>query len=142
MDKKDFDRITQEIFLENGFIKKRDIFLLILEEITISCRLYTWNGVRSFNYWISINKLYDDSIPYEKRYGTYLAIKMEHDSSAEGYHRSEIQYEEYTENQYREILNHMIHIYFDPYKQDALQSIKDNFDRLHLKEDGIAYLGM
>lgn len=142
MDKKDFDRITKEIFLENGFIKKRDIFLLILEEITISCRLYTWNGVRSFNYWISINKLYDDSIPYEKRYGTYLAIKMEHDSLAKGYHRSEIKYEEYTETEYRELLNYMIHIYFDPYKQDALQSIKDNFDRLHLKEDGIAYLEM
>lgn len=74
MDKKSFDRITKETFLAHGFIKKRDTFILILDEITISCKLYTWNSVKSFNYWISVNGLYDRSVPFEKRYGTYLAI--------------------------------------------------------------------
>ena len=100
MEKKDFNKITKEIFVANGFVKKRDTFLLILDEITISCRLYKWNNIQSFNYWISVNGLYDDSIPYEKRYGTYIAIKMEHSPFAEGYHKSEIKYEEYSEDQY------------------------------------------
>jgi hypothetical protein len=142
MDKKEFTRITKEVFLAYGFVKKRDTFLLILDEITIACKLYTWNSVRSFNYWISVNGLYDDSVPYEKRYGTYLAIKMEHTPSAEGYHKSEIKYEDYTETQCREILNSMLHIYFDPYKQDALQHVKNILPYLHLKPDGMAYLGI
>ncbi len=142
MEKKDFNKITKEIFVANGFVKKRDTFLLILDEITISCRLYKWNNIQSFNYWISVNGLYDDSIPYEKRYGTYIAIKMEHSPFAEGYHKSEIKYEEYSEDQYREMLTNMIHCYFDPYKHDALQYVKDNYQKLYLKPEGIAYLGI
>lgn len=140
MDKKTFDRITKEVFLAYGFIKKRDTFVLILDEITIACRLYSWNLIRSFNYWISINGLYDDSVPYEKRYGTYVAVKMMHSPSAEGYHQSEIQYESYTEMEYREMLNNMLNIYFNPYKQDALTYVKNNYKTLHLKPEGIAYL--
>ena len=142
MDKKSFDRITKEVFLAYGFIKKRDTFILILDEITISCKLYSWNSIKSFNYWISVNGLYDDSVPYEKRYGTYLAIKMEHSPSAEGYHKSEIKYEDYTEIEFREILASMLNIYFDPYKQDALKYVKSNYKILNLKPEGIAYLGI
>ena len=142
IEKKDFNKITKEIFVANGFVKKRDTFLLILDEITISCRLYKWNNIQSFNYWISVNGLYDDSIPYEKRYGTYIAIKMEHSPFAEGYHKSEIKYEEYSEDQYREMLTNMIHCYFDPYIHDALQYVKDNYQKLYLKPEGIAYLGI
>ena len=140
MDKKEFNKITKEVFVAYGFVKKREIFLLILDEITISCKLYSWNLVRSFNYWISINKLYDDSIPYEKRYGTYFAIKMEHSPLAEGYHSSEIKYEDYSEEQYRNLLSNMLTTYFDPYKHDALQYVKDNYERLTLRPEGIAFL--
>jgi hypothetical protein len=140
MDKKDFNRITKEVFVAYGFIKKRETFLLIFDEITISCRLYTWNLVRSFNYWISVNGLYDDSTPYEKRYDTYIAVKMEHSPLADGYHRSEIKYEDYAEEQYRNLLTEMLHTYFDPYKQNSMQYIKDNYKKLHLKPEGIAFL--
>lgn len=142
MDKKDFDRITKEIFLAHGFKKKRNTFILILDEIAIYCQLYSWYSIRSFEYWISINALYDDSIPYEKRADTYLLVKMEHDPAAEGYHKSEIKYEDYTETQYRDILNRMLHIYFDPYKQDALQNIKNNYQILHLTREAMSYLGI
>jgi len=142
MDKKAFDSITKETFLAYGFIKKRDTFVLILDEITISCKLYSWNSVKSFNYWISVNGLYDDSVPYEKRYGTYLAIKMEHSPSAEGYHKSEIKYEDYSEMEYRDILNSMINVYFNPYKQDALAYVKNNYKMLTLRPEGITYLGI
>ena len=109
MDKQEFNRITKEVFVAYGFIKKRETFLLMFDEITISCRLYTWNMVRSFNYWISVNGLYDDSTPYEKRYDTYIAVKMEHSPLADGYHCSEIKYEDYTEEQYRNLLTEMLH---------------------------------
>lgn len=142
MDKKKFDNITKEVFVSYGFTKKRDNFILILDEITVTCKLYSWNMVRSFNYWISVNGLYDNSVPYEKRYGTYIALKMEHTPSAEGYHKSEIKYEDYTEDQYRELLTKMLHNYFDPYKQDALKYVKDNYKLLTLKPDGIAFLGI
>ncbi len=142
MDKKSFDRITKETFLAHGFIKKRDTFILILDEITISCKLYTWNSVKSFNYWISVNGLYDRSVPFEKRYGTYLAIKMEHSPHAEGYHKSEIKYESYTEAEYREILDSMLNVYFYPYKQDALEYVRSNYKMLSLKPEGISFLGI
>ena len=142
MDKKAFDRITKEVFIAYGFIKKSNTFLLILDEITISCRLYTWNMVRSFNYWISFNELYDVSVPYEKRYGSYVAVKMEHSPSADGYHKSEIKYEQYTEEQYRNMLTNMIHSYFDPYKKDALEYIKANYQELCIKPEGLALLGI
>jgi hypothetical protein len=86
--------------------------------------------------------LYDDSVPYEKRYGTYLAIKMEHSPYAEGYHKSEIKYEEYTEMEYSELLNNMLNVYFNPYKEDALKYVKSNYKILHLKPDSMAYLGI
>jgi hypothetical protein len=142
MDKKTFDKITKEMFVEYGFIKKRNRFILILDEITIACQLYTWNMVSSFNYWIGINELYDDSTPYEKRYGTYFAIKMEHSPLAEGYHSSEIKYENYTEEQYRNMLTYMLHTYFDPYKKDALKYVKENYQELSLKQEGIEFLGI
>lgn len=142
MDKKVFDKITKDIFVSYGFVKKRDTFLLILDEITISCRLYTWNSITSFNYWISVNGLYDETVPYEKRYGTFIAIKMEHSPLADGYHKSEIKYEEYTDEQYRNLLTSMLHTYFDPYKQDAVQYVKDNYQKLYLKPEGIVFLGI
>ena len=142
MDKKTFDEITKEIFVKYGFIKKRNTFLLILDEITVSCRLYTWNLITSFNYWISVNGLYDNSVPYEKRYGTYVAIKMEHSPLADGYHKSEIKYEDYTEEYYRKLLTNMLHAYFDPYKKDPIKYIRDNCERLYLKPDEKNFLGL
>ena len=140
MEKNVFNKITKEVFVAHGFVKKRNTFLLILDEITISCRLYTWNLIRSFNYWISVNGLYDDAVPYEQRYGSYIAIKMEHSPLADGYHKSEIKYEEYTEEQYRNMLTNMLHTYFDPYKQDAMQYVKDHYQELCLRPEEIAFL--
>ena len=142
MDKKTFDKITKEIFLAYGFIKKNRTFLLILDEITISCRLYTWNMITSFNYWISVNRAYDDSIPYDQRYGSIVATKIEHSPSAQGYKKSEIKYEEYTEEQYREMLTRMLHSCFDPYKEDAIQCVRDNHEMLTIKPEELAVLGI
>ena len=142
MDKKTFDNITKEIFKAYGFVKRRDRYFLVLNDVTIECRLLSTWGIKSFNYAVSINALYDDSIPYEKRHGVYVYKRMEHSPQEAGYHSSEIKYEEYSESQYRSMLINMLHNYFDPYKQDALKHIRENYVKLTLKPDGIAFLGI
>ena len=142
MDKKEFNRIVKDVFTQYVYQKRRERYYLFFDEITISCQLYTWNGVRSFNYWVSVNAAYDDSIPFEQRYGSYLAIKMEHSPSAEGYHKAEIAYEKYDEAECRRILNGLLHSYFDPFLQDATQYVKDHYEELHIKSDGVKQLGI
>ena len=142
MDKKEFNRVVKEVFTQYGFKKKRDRYFLIFEDITISCQLYTWNEVRSFNYWVSVNAAYDDTVPLEKRYGSYVATKMEHTPSAVGYHKAEIVYEEYDDAECRRILDYLLHTYFDPYKENATQYVKDNYQRLTIKPDGLKVLGI
>lgn len=142
MDKKEFNHIAKEVFTQYGFIKKRDKYFLILDEVTIGCQLMSWNTVRSFNYWISFNSLYDASIPLEKRYDNYVCIKMEHRPEAEGYQKAEIVYEDYDEQECRRILDYLLHAYFDPYKLNAIQFIKDNHQRLTLRPSAKEYLNI
>jgi len=65
MEKRVFNKLTKEIFLEYGFIKKNN-YILILEDVTIVVKFCSWRGVKSFNYYFYINDLYDDLIPFEK----------------------------------------------------------------------------
>ena len=142
MDKKEFNQIVKDVFIQYGFIKKREKYFLILDEVTIGCQLMSWNMVRSFNYWVSITALCDETTPLEKRGDTYICIKMEHTPTAVGYHQSEIVYEEYDETECRRILNYLLHTYFDPYKQDAIQFIKDNHRQLTLMPRAMEHLGI
>ena len=142
MEKKEFNRIVKEEFTQYGFKKKRDRYYLLFDDVMISCQLYTWNGVRSFNYWISINAVYDDSVPLDKRVGSYVCVKMEHSPEAVGYHKAEIVYEEYDEEECRRIIRYLLHTYFDPYKQDATQYVKDNYDWLTIRPEGLKCLGI
>lgn len=142
MDKTEFNRIVKDVFTQYGFIKKRDKYFLIFDDVMIGCQLLSWNAVRSFNYWVSVNALYDDAVPLEKRGDTFICIKMEHAPSAVGYHKAEILYEEYDESECRKILNYLLHTYFDPYKQDATQYVKDNYQQLTLQPEAIKQLGI
>jgi hypothetical protein len=142
MDKKEFNKIVKEMFTQYGFQKKRERYFLLFDDVMISCQLYTWNGVRSFNYWVSVNAVYDDSVPLEKRYGSYIATKMEHSPCAVGYHKAEIVYEEYDEAECRRIINYLLHTYFDPYKQNATEYVKGNYKKLTIKPEGLSCLGI
>lgn len=142
MDKKEFNRIVKEVFTQYGFKKKRERYFLIFDDIMISCQLYTWNEVRSFNYWVSVNALYDETVPLEKRGDTFICIKMEHSPTAVGYHKAEIVYEEYDEAECRRILDYLLHTYFDPYKENATQYVKDNYERLTIRPEGLKALGI
>lgn len=141
MEKKVFNKITKEIFLEYGFIKEKNNYILNLEDVTIVVKFCSWRGVKSFNYYFYINELYDESVPFEFNRGMFTEIKMEHNTELRGYHRHEILFEEWTEEEYRELLNKMLHSYFDPYKENALQFLKDNEYRMVLSEKARIYLG-
>ena len=126
MDKKQFNKITKEIFLEYDFVKQKDNYILYLDEITIIVKFRSWRGVKSFNYWFFLNDLYDDSVKL-------IEIKMEHNTELRGYHRHEILFEEWTEEEYRELLNKMLHSYFDPYR-GVIVSVKVDTGKIKVKD--------
>lgn len=142
MDKKAFNRITKQIFLEYGFTKDKEQYVLTLPEITIFVKFRSWRGIKSFNYWFYLNELYDEQTPLEELSDSRVEIKMEHSPSLEGYHNHEILFEEYTEYEYRSLLNKLLHSYFDPYKENALQYLKDNYRHLYLSEKARIFLDL
>ena len=142
MDKKLFNKVTKKIFLEYGFIKKNKKFILQLQDVSVVVYFASWRGVKSFNYYFSINELYDSSIPVEQRSDTLVEIKMEHNQSAKGYHKHEILFEQYTEEEYTNLLSNMLHSYFDAYKENAIRFLKDNAYSMCLTQKVKMYLGL
>ena len=67
---------------------------------------------------------------------------MEHNTELRGYHRHEILFEEWTEEEYRELLNKMLHSYFDAYKENAIRFLKDNAYSMCLTQKVKMYLGL
>lgn len=57
---------------------------------------------------------------------------MEHNQLTQGYHKHEILFEQYTQDEYKILLTNMLYLYFDPYKINALQFLKDNNHKLCL----------
>ena len=115
---------------------------LNLEDVTIVVKFCSWRGVKSFNYYFYINELYDESVPFEKKFDSVIEIKMEHTPELRGYHAHEILYEEYDEMKYKELLTTMLHRYFDPYKKNALQFLRDNDYCMCLTKKARQYLGL
>ena len=71
-----------------------------------------------------------------------VAVKMEHTPAAQGYHKSENKYEDYSEEEYRRMLTYMLHTYFDPYKTDAIGYIKEFHVYLALRDETKEALGI
>lgn len=142
MEKRVFNKLTKEMFLEYGFIKDKNNYILSLDDVTIVVKFGSWRGVKSFNYYFYINDLYDDFTPFEKRFDSVVEIKMEHTPELRGYPAHEILFEEYDETKYKELLTTMLHRYFDPYKNNALQYLIDNDYRMCLTKKARQYLGL
>lgn len=140
MDKKIFNKITKEVCLDYGFYKKGKYFLMQLEDMSIEMHLSSSLGVKSFNFTIAINELHDSSVPLEKRFDVIIEIKMEHTPSAQGYHKHEILYEEYTEEYFRKLLTNMLRIYFDGFKKDGIKYVKGTKVGLCLNKKASEYI--
>ena len=65
---------------------------------------------------------------------------MEHTPSVQGYHKHEILFEEYTEDQYRKMLTYMLHTYFDGFKKEGLKYVKVNQIKLCLNKKATEYI--
>lgn len=142
MEKRVFNKLTKEIFLEYGFTKEKNNYILRLDDVTIVVRFCSWRGIKSFDYYFYINDLYDDSIPFEERCDSVVQEHMKHTPELPGYHAHEILFEEYDEIKYKELLITMLHRYFDPYKNNALQYLKDNAYCMGLTKKARQYLGL
>ena len=142
MDRKTFNALTKKIFSDYGFIKEKTKYVLLLKDVTIAVRFASWRGVKYFSYIFSINKIHDRTLPYEDRSDCIVEIKMEHTAgNPDDYRNHEISFEQYTEEKYRTLLTNMLHAYFDPYKVNALQFIKDNADTCFiLSHNALVYL--
>ncbi|MBR7162723.1 MAG: hypothetical protein IKD35_01985 [Clostridia bacterium] len=125
MEKRDFNRITKELLLKYGFKKDKNCWALYLDKVTIYVKLRSWRDVKSFNYWFCIEELRG------VKYGTCIVLdsdalfetKMEHSPDAQGYHKHEILYENYSKEEYHEMFDGMLHKYIDPFKEDAFKHI-------------------
>ena len=142
MDKIQFNKITKKCFLEYGFSKIKNKYILALDDVTIVVGFYSWRGVKSFDFYFFINCLYDASVKFNEKYDCMTTIKMEHSPSLPGYHKHEILFETYTEEEYTEMLTNMLHKYFDPYKENAFEFIRNNTHTMCLRKQAEAFLGL
>ena len=125
MDRKAFNKITNQIFLQYGFFQaKRNTYVLVLEEVDVCVSFVSWRGVKFFDYIYSIRAAWEEGTPLEQRFEG-ISIKMEHNTELEGYHRHEIIFENWTEEAWRIALLQMLHKYFDPFKENAILHIKN-----------------
>ena len=118
------------------------MYILSLDDITIEVALRSWRGVKSFNYVFYINEIDEFSGDPNAKSSSYIEIKMDHSPLLEGYHKHEILFENYTEDEYEEMLSNMLHTYFDPYKEDSLQYLRDNSCNMCLRKEAREFLGL
>ena len=140
MDQKTFNKLTKEVFLEYGFTKQKDNYILKLEDITIFVVFRSWRGIKSFSYYFYLNHLHDRSSNDEIQFDLMAEIKLEHDTSVKGYHRHEILFEQYEEDEYKNMLRQMLRSYFDTYKANALQFLKDHHEEYLLSNRARIFL--
>ena len=134
--------LTKQILSDYGFSKEKSNYVLPLEDVTIVVRSASWRGVQYFYYFFSINEINDATIPYDKKSDTIIEIKMAHSLVAQGYHKHELLFEQYTQDEYKTLLNNMLHLYFDPYKVNALQFLKDHNHEFCLTKKAKQYLSL
>lgn len=128
MDQRTFNRVTKEVFLQYGFCKEeRNRYVLrVDEEINVVVDFASWRGIKYFDYFFEIPKLHDPSIPRKEWVGVALGDKLEYREDLRGYQNHEILIEEWTEEEWREKLNYMLHKYFDSFKEDAIKHIRSH----------------
>ena len=125
MEMKSFNAITKEIFLNYGFKKEKKYYILALKEITFFVWLDSWRGLKSFMYYLSINSLHNEKESFEERIDIRHAETLDHNVNPKGSHQHKLCIEEWSEMQYREILNNLLLRYFEPYKEKGLQYLKE-----------------
>ena len=126
MDKKEFKKITKEVYEQYGFVKKGNLFYLDLDEVLLCSGVFSRNGGRHLSYNFSIKAIHSsDEYQYNDMFEGFdsYEIKMRYQESPNRWGGYNILYEEISAEEYRENLLKMLPRFFDPYKQNALDYV-------------------
>ena len=124
MDKKTLKQLTTKIYEEYGFIKKGKYYYLDLDDVLICSGFDSMHGVTYLSYNYSVkgahkleeyktNDMFDGFDSFQQQ--------MYFNKDAQGYHKKEICFEEWSEEYYSSKLKELLHYYFDPYKEYGLE---------------------
>ena len=127
MEKKEFKKITTEVFLEYGFVKKGKSYYLDLDEVLICAEFSHRFDATYLAYNFSIKAIHseDERQPGDMFEGYDSSeISIDFDKTASRPRRREIPYKDLAEDYYRDKLREILRDNFDPYRKDALQHIR------------------
>ena len=127
MDKKTFKKVTTKIYEEYGFIKQGKYYYLNLDDVVICSGFSSMYGVTYLAYNIRIKAIHSaDELKLNNMFDGYDSTENEiyFNKDSEGYHKREIRFDVWSEEYYATRLMELLHYYFDPYKQDALNHIR------------------
>ena len=126
MDRKQLKKITTEVYEEYGFVKKGRYYYLDLDDVIICSGFAYSYGVTYLAYNFSVKAVHSDSerLP-NNMFDGYDSMEeiIYFDRKAQGYHRKEICFDVWSEDYYAARLKELLHYYFDPYKEDAINHI-------------------
>ena len=138
MDKKELIKITTKTYEEYGFIKKGKYYYLDLKDVLICSGFSSMHGITylSFNFSIKATNNDEDRKPSNMFDGyDSMEIQMYFNKNADGYHKKEIRFEEWDKEFYSNELKKLLHYYFDPYKEDAIEHIKRCYQNIGYVQD-------
>ena len=135
MDKKQLKKVTTKIYEEYGFVKKGKYYYLDLDDVIICSGFASLYGVTYLAYNFSVKSAHrEEERSLSNMFDGYDSIEqfIYFDRNAQGYHREEICFESWDEDCFANKLKELLHYYFDPYKENALNHIKRCYQEVGL----------
>lgn len=133
MEKKELKRITTEIYKEYGFVKKGERYYLDLDDVVICSRFSgtAWCE-NSISFVFRIKKIHaDDERPYTELDYFDDFDSLEYDLALNRYSKGNRRYEirsgDYSGEDYKNLLRKLLTRYYDPFKCNALEHIKNGY---------------
>ncbi len=133
MDKKELKQTTTKVYEEYGFVKKGKYYYLDLEDVIICSGFSSDLGILylAFNFSVKATNSEADRKPNNMFDGyDSMEIQMYFNRQGEGNYKKEICYEAWDKEYYSAKLKELLHYYFDPYKNNALEHIKKCYQNL------------
>lgn len=144
MDKKELKKVTTLVFERYGFVKKGKYYYLDLDDVRICSGFNTMYGITYLAFTFSIKALHtEEEWTTQNMFDGYDSSEVHFcfDENARGLQGSQICFEEWTEMYYSSKLEELLHCYFDPFRENALEHIKNCYQIIGLvNKDDIVML--
>ena len=136
MDKKEFTKVTAEVFQTHGFIKIGNQFFLNLPRVVV--RVYRMGarfeeGAYSFQYTVCFKDIHEEYVftdkdSYKNMPDDFWALRYLESQEIEknGCRRWAFYPEEYTAERWREVLSEILIREFTPYRDDFENFVREN----------------